>query len=56
MYFATAAFSFLLFNFAYYNCILCIPHFCRGGAGGGGGGLSIQPDFEKGGAWQDHNL
>ena len=41
MYFATAAFSFLLSHFAYYNCT---PHFCRGAREGR---LSVQPNFEK---------
>ena len=35
MHFGTAFFSFLLFHFAYYDCIVCIPHFCSGGVGEG---------------------
>ena len=46
IYFTTAAFSFLLFHFPYYNCIVCTPHFC---SEGGGWGLGVQPNFEKGG-------
>ena len=26
------------------------------GVGGGGGGLSLQPNFQKGGTWQDLNF
>ena len=58
MYFATAAFSFLLSHFAYYNCVVCtlLPLPISAGAVEERG-LSIQPNCEKGeGAWQDRNF
>ena len=30
--------------------------FLKGVGGGGGGGLSLQPNFQKGGTWQDLNF
>ena len=48
MYFGTADFSFLLFHFAYYNYILCIPHFCRRGAGWGQGVWESKQILKKG--------
>ena len=56
MYFATAAFSFLLFHFAYYNCIVCIPHFCRGGVREGEFERPTKREKEGGGTWQDLNI